>query len=93
MRRPASSKRALIRPVRFRRVASGLIIDNVRSIDMASTSYVGNRKYYQSKVKVHSPRQSEDRRFINISYKTGNYILNINPITSSLRIIVPMLIP
>src|SRR5258707_7523507 len=36
MRRPFSSNRALILPVRFRRVASGLMIEKVRSTAMKS---------------------------------------------------------
>jgi hypothetical protein len=37
MRRPFSSKRALILPVRFRRVASGLMIEKVRSTAIQSS--------------------------------------------------------
>ena len=37
---PPSSKRVLIFPVRSRRVASGLIIDNVRSIGMNLGPYL-----------------------------------------------------
>ena len=37
MRSPASSKRALILPVRLRRVASGLMIERVRSTAMVGS--------------------------------------------------------
>src|SRR6185503_569612 len=39
-RRPFSSKRALILPVRFRRVASGLMIEKVRSTAIKSSASV-----------------------------------------------------
>ncbi len=41
MRRPAASRQALILPVRFRRVASGLMMDSVRSVAMAGLLLVG----------------------------------------------------
>src|SRR5208337_1950552 len=40
MRRPASSSLALILPVRFRRVASGLRIDKVRSVAIGQSAWV-----------------------------------------------------
>ena len=37
IRSPASSSTALILPVRFRRVASGLMMENVRSVAIAAS--------------------------------------------------------
>src|SRR5579859_4179609 len=42
MRRPAASRQALILPVRFRRVASGLMIDSVRSVAICLLLVVGD---------------------------------------------------
>src|SRR5690349_9636221 len=45
MRKPAFSKRSLIAPVRLRRVASGLMIDSVRSMAMGGSWARGGAGY------------------------------------------------
>src|SRR5215471_2165887 len=47
MRRPRFSKRSLIAPVRLRRVASGLMIDSVRSISIHTSRRGRTRRLYR----------------------------------------------
>src|SRR3954467_8198866 len=57
IRSPARSKRSLIAPVRLRRVASGLMIDRVRSTAMTSLALLEGAGYSGAG----GPRQSGQR--------------------------------
>src|ERR1700753_4330796 len=48
MRRPASSITALILPVRLRRVASGLMIENVRSIAISLSRFADFMRFLRA---------------------------------------------